>query len=130
MLFRSRGARRAILLPVSAPFHCALMKPAADAMAETLGGTTMAPPAVPLVANVTASSVSDPATIRDLLVQQVTAMVRWRESCLYMKSQGVTTLVELGAGKVLTGLAKRIDGELSGVAVNGPADIEALAKTL
>ena len=88
------------------------------------------PPAVPLVANVTASSVSDPATIRDLLVQQVTAMVRWRESCLYMKSQGVTTLVELGAGKVLTGLAKRIDGELSGVAVNGPADIEALAKTL
>jgi [acyl-carrier-protein] S-malonyltransferase len=127
---KTKGAKRAILLPVSAPFHCALMQPAADAMAEALERTTMAPPLVPLVANVTASSVSDPQTIRDLLVKQVTAMVRWRESCLYMKGQGVTTLVELGAGKVLTGLARRIDGELSGVAVNGPADIEAFVKTL
>jgi len=127
---KTKGAKRAILLPVSAPFHCALMQPAAEAMAEALERTMMAPPLVPLVANVTASSISDPLTIRDLLVKQVTAMVRWRESALYMKSQGVTTLVELGAGKVLTGLAKRIDGELSGIAVNGPADIEAFAKTL
>ena len=127
---KTKGAKRAILLPVSAPFHCALMQPAADAMAEALERTTRAPPLVPLVANVTASAVSDPATIRDLLVKQVTAMVRWRESCLYMKGQGVTALVELGTGKVLTGLARRIDGELSGVAVNGPADIEAFAKTL
>lgn len=127
---KTKGARRAILLPVSAPFHCALMQPAADAMAEALERTTMAPPLVPLVANVTASAVSDPLTIRDLLVKQVTAMVRWRECALYMKGQGVTTLVEMGAGKVLTGLAKRIDGELSGIAINGPADIEAFAKTL
>jgi len=127
---KSKGAKRAIPLPVSAPFHCALMQPAADAMAEALSRTAMAPPRVPLVANVTASAVSDPATIKDLLVQQVTAMVRWRESCLYMKDQGVTTLVELGAGKVLTGLAKRIDPELSGVSAQTPADIEALVKTL
>jgi [acyl-carrier-protein] S-malonyltransferase len=126
---KTKGAKRAILLPVSAPFHCALMKPAADAMAEALERTTMAPPRVPLVANVTASAVSDPLIIRDLLVQQVTSMVRWREGCLYMKGQGVTTLVELGAGKVLTGLAKRIDPELSGVSVQTPADIETIAKT-
>jgi [acyl-carrier-protein] S-malonyltransferase len=122
--------KRALPLPVSAPFHCAMMKPAADAMAEALERTTMAPPRVPVVANVTAAAVSDPATIRDLLVQQVTAMVRWRESCLYMKGRGVATVVELGAGKVLTGLAKRIDPELAGVAVNTPADIDAFMKTL
>lgn len=127
---KTKGARRAILLPVSAPFHCALMQPAADAMAEALDGTTMAPPRVPLVANVTAAAVSDPVTIRDLLVKQVTALVRWRESCLTMKAQGVTTLVELGAGKVLTGLAKRIDPGLAGQALNTPADIEAFVKTL
>ncbi len=127
---KSKGAKRAILLPVSAPFHCALMKPAADAMAEALSRTTMTPPRVPLVANVTAAAISDPLAIRDLLVKQVTSMVRWRESCLYMKAQGVTTLVELGAGKVLTGLAKRIDSELAGVSVQTPADIEAFAKTL
>jgi [acyl-carrier-protein] S-malonyltransferase len=106
------------------------MKPAADVMAEALAATTMAPPRVPLVANVTASSVSDPLTIRDLLVQQVTGMVRWRECCLYMQGQGVSTLVELGAGKVLTGLAKRIHPELAGVSLQTPADIEAFAKTL
>ena len=127
---KGKGARRAILLPVSAPFHCALMAPAADVMREALAATRIVPPAVPLVANVTAAAVSDPDAIRDLLVRQVTAMVRWRESALYMKAQGVTTLVELGSGKVLTGLAKRIDPELSGIAVNGPADIEAFAKTL
>jgi len=122
--------KRALPLPVSAPFHCAMMKPAADAMAEALARTTLAPPRVPLVANVTAVAVSDPATIGDLLVRQVTAMVRWRESCLFMKGRGVDTVVELGAGKVLTGLAKRIDPELAGVAVNTPADIDAFVKTL
>ena len=122
--------KRALPLPVSAPFHCAMMNPAADAMAEALARTTLAPPRVPLVANVTAVAVSDPATIGDLLVRQVTAMVRWRESCLFMKGRGVDTVVELGAGKVLTGLAKRIDPELAGVAVNTPADIDAFVKTL
>ncbi len=127
---KSKGARRAILLPVSAPFHCALMAPAADVMREALATVAIKPPAVPLVANVIASAVSDPDQIRDLLVKQVTAMVRWRECALYMKGQGVATLVELGSGRVLTGLAKRIDPELAGVAINGPADIEAFAKTL
>jgi [acyl-carrier-protein] S-malonyltransferase len=127
---KTKGAKRAILLPVSAPFHCALMKPAADVMAKALAETTMTPPRVPLVANVTASAVSDPLTIREQLVQQVTAMVRWRECCLFMKSQGVATLVELGTGKVLTGLAKRIDPELAGLSVQTPAEIEAFAKTL
>ena len=125
-----RGIKRAIMLPVSAPFHCALMQPAADAMAEALGKVAMNPPVVPLVANVIASRVDDPAAIRDLLVRQVTGTVRWREGVLYMKEQGVTTLVELGAGKVLSGLAKRIDKELSGVAVGAPADIETFLKSL
>ena len=128
-LAKAKG-KRAIPLPVSAPFHCAMMKPAADAMAEALARIAMAPPRVPLVANVTAAAVSDPATISDLLVQQVTAMVRWRESCLFMKGRGVDTVVELGAGKVLTGLAKRIDPELAGVTLNAPADVEAFIKTL
>lgn len=130
VIAKAKGAKRAILLPVSAPFHCALMQPAADAMADALGEVTMAPPRVPLVANVTAQAENDPATIRSLLVQQVTALVRWRESVAYMKSQGVSTLVELGAGKVLTGLAKRIDPDVSGVAINTPADIESFVKTL
>lgn len=125
-----KGARRAMPLPVSAPFHCSLMQPAADEMEEALSGTAPAAPAVPLVANVTAGQVSDPATIGDQLVQQVTAMVRWRESCLYMQAQGVDSLVELGAGKVLTGLTKRIHPELSGSAVGTPAEIEAFVGTL
>ena len=127
---KAKGAKRAVLLPVSAPFHCALMKPAADAMQEALGRTTMAPPKVPLVANVTASQVSDPETIRDLLVKQVTGRVRWRECVSYMKAQGVAQLYELGAGKVLSGLVKRIEPDVVGTALNGPADIEAFAKTL
>ncbi|MBL8697363.1 MAG: ACP S-malonyltransferase [Alphaproteobacteria bacterium] len=127
---KTKGAKRAILLPVSAPFHCALMKPAAAAMAEALGRATIAPPRVPLVANVTASAVSDPEAIRDLLVQQVTGLVRWRESVSWMKSQGVTTLVECGAGKVLSGLTRRIEAEMTGVALNGPQDIEAFVKTI
>jgi [acyl-carrier-protein] S-malonyltransferase len=125
-----RGAKRSVLLPVSAPFHCALMQPAADVMAEALAEVSLTMPAVPLVANVTASAVSDPETIRRLLVEQVTGMVRWRESVLFMKEQGVDTLVELGAGKVLTGLARRIDRELEAVAVGQPADVEAVLRIL
>jgi [acyl-carrier-protein] S-malonyltransferase len=125
-----RGAKRSVLLPVSAPFHCSLMQPAADVMAEALATVALAMPAVPLVANVTAAAVSDPETIRRLLVEQVTGMVRWRESVLFMKENGVTSLVELGAGKVLTGLTRRIDRELDAAAVGQAADVEAVAKTL
>ncbi|MGE5503521.1 MAG: ACP S-malonyltransferase [Actinomycetota bacterium] len=125
-----RGIKRAVMLPVSAPFHCALMQPAADAMAEALGTVQMNKPALPLVANVTADKVTDPATIRDLLVRQVTGTVRWREGVLAMKAAGVDTLVELGAGKVLSGLAKRIDKEMAGTSVGSPADIEAFLKSL
>lgn len=125
-----RGLKRTVRLPVSAPFHCPLMQPAADAMAEALANVTIAAPAVPVVANVTASAVSDPNEIRRLLVEQVTGMVRWRESVLYMKEQGVDTLVELGSGKVLSGLAKRIDKELAGTSVQGPVDVESFLKTL
>jgi [acyl-carrier-protein] S-malonyltransferase len=127
---KAKGAKRALLLPVSAPFHCALMRPAADAMAEALGRAEIAPPRVPLVANVTASATSDPAAIRDLLVRQVTGMVRWRESVSWMKGAGVASLVECGAGKVLTGLAKRIEPDMAAVALNLPADIEAFANTV
>src|SRR5262249_43979283 len=105
---KEKGARRSIKLTVSAPFHCALMKPAAEVMQEALGATAIAPPAVPLIANVTAAPVGDPTTIRRLLVEQVTAMVRWRESILAMKAADVDTVVELGTGKVLSGLCKRI----------------------
>lgn len=129
-LASERGARRCILLPVSAPFHCALMAPAAEVMAEALAATTLRPPEVPLVANVTAQPVTSPETIRRLLVEQVTGMVRWRESVLAMKDAGVETLVELGAGKVLSGLARRIDRELTGTAAGTPEDIEALIRTL
>ena len=125
-LASARGAKRAILLPVSAPFHCALMQPAADVMREALAGVEMKSPLVPLVANVTAGEVTDPAKIRSLLVEQVTGMVRWRESVIYMKSQGVTELAELGAGKVLSGLAKRCDPDVTGKSIGTPADIDAL----
>jgi [acyl-carrier-protein] S-malonyltransferase len=125
-----KAGKRAIMLPVSAPFHCALMKPAADVMEEALAEVAIAPPRVPLVANVTAQAVSDPETIRKQLVQQITGLVRWRESVLFLKQKGVATLVELGAGKVLTGLVRRIDPELTGVSVQGPSDIEAFIKTL
>jgi [acyl-carrier-protein] S-malonyltransferase len=127
---KEKGAKRAIMLSVSAPFHCALMAPAADVMAEALAEATIRPPRPPLVANVTAEAADDPDTIRQLLVAQVTAMVRWRESVLYMRDHGVDTLVELGAGKVLTGLTRRIDRELSGIAVGTPDEIEALIKSL
>jgi len=120
------GAKRAIMLLVSAPFHCALMQPAADAMAGALADVEMTLPAVPLVANVTASHVSDPATIRDLLVEQVTGMVRWRESVAYIVGEGVDTFYEIGAGKVLSGLARRIDREVGAVSVATPDDVDSL----
>ncbi|MBU6475883.1 MAG: ACP S-malonyltransferase [Alphaproteobacteria bacterium] len=129
-LATERGAKRAVMLPVSAPFHCPLMQPAADAMQEALAAVAVKAPAVPLVANVTAEFVTDPAKIRDLLVRQVTGMVRWRESVLYMKEQGVTELVELGAGKVLSGLTRRIDKDLSGRSIGSPADIDAFLKEI
>lgn len=127
---KTKGAKRAVLLPVSAPFHCALMRPAADAMEEALAKVKMTPPRVPLVANVTASAVSDAGEIAKLLVRQVTGRVRWRECVSYMKSKGVVQCYELGAGKVLSGLAKRIEPDVTGIALNGPADIETFAKTL
>jgi [acyl-carrier-protein] S-malonyltransferase len=124
------GAKRALLLTVSAPFHCPLMQPAADEMAEALAEAKIAAPIVPLIANVTARHVSDPETIRSLLVKQVTGMVRWRESVAYMKEQGVDRITEIGAGKVLAGLVKRIDKEIEASSVGEPADIEALLKVL
>lgn len=125
-----QGVKRSVMLPVSAPFHCALMQPAADAMEEALGNATIKQPEVPVVANVTAQPVSDPATITRLLVQQVTATVRWRESILTMKSLGVAKMYELGAGKVLAGLVKRIDKEIEASSVGTPADVEAALKAL
>ncbi|WP_460020512.1 ACP S-malonyltransferase [Magnetospira thiophila] len=130
VIAKERGAKRAVLLPVSAPFHCALMQPAAEAMAEALAGVNIAAPKVPLVANVTAARVTDPEEIRRLLVEQVTGAVRWRESVLTMKAEGVTELVELGSGKVLGGLAKRIDKALSGQSVGTPTDIETFLQNL
>jgi len=127
---KAKGAKRAILLPVSAPFHCDLMAPAADAMARALAETVIQPPAVPLIANVTAARCVDPEALRQQLVAQVCGRVRWRESVLTMKDLGVDTLIEVGAGKVLSGLARRIDGDMTGIAVNGPADIEAFLKGL
>ncbi len=122
---RGKGARRAMLLPVSAPFHCKLMQPAADVMAEALARVTVNRPVVPVVANVTAGPVSDPGTIRKLLVEQVTGTVRWRESVAYMAAHGVTHFLEIGSGKVLTGLVKRIAEGAVGIAVAGPGDIAA-----
>jgi [acyl-carrier-protein] S-malonyltransferase len=127
---KEKGIRRAMLLPVSAPFHCTLMAPAADAMAEALENTPPAEPKVPLVANVSAAREYDPTRIRDLLVQQVTATVRWRESVLAMTDMGVDSFIELGAGKVLTGLIKRIAPDAAGLAAGTPADIEAVLKSL
>lgn len=127
---KTLGARRAMLLPVSAPFHCALMQPAADAMAEALAGVAVAAPAAPLIANVLAAPVSDPDAIRRHLVAQVTGTVRWRESVAFMAAHGVTTFFEVGAGKVLSGLVKRITDTARGVAVGAPADVEAAVAAL
>jgi [acyl-carrier-protein] S-malonyltransferase len=123
---REHGARRSIALPVSAPFHSPLMAPAAEVMAEALGRVALQPPAVPLVANVSADATRDPARIERALVEQVTAMVRWRESMLFLKQHGVEEVIEIGAGRVLAGLAKRIDPEVSARSVGVPADVESL----
>jgi [acyl-carrier-protein] S-malonyltransferase len=122
---KGKGARRAMLLPVSAPFHCALMQPAADAMADALAKVAVQAPVVPLVANVVAGPVTQPAEIVKRLIEQVTGTVRWRESVAFMAGQGVTTFYELGAGKVLSGLVKRIADNASGTAIGGPQDIDA-----
>ncbi|WP_127145824.1 ACP S-malonyltransferase [Pelagibacterium montanilacus] len=125
-LAKEKGAKRALPLPVSAPFHCALMKPAAEAMRDALSTVDMKAPSVPLVANVTARPITDPEEIRSRLVEQVTGMVRWTETVQWLAGEGqVEMFYELGTGKVLTGLAKRIDGTLSAQAIGTPADIEA-----
>ena len=128
-LAKERGAKRAIMLAVSAPFHCAMMQPAADVMAEALAAVAMNAPVVPVIANVTAEATSDPAAIRDQLVAQVTGTVRWRETMTNMVALGVTDLVEVGAGKVLAGLARRVDG-IEGSNVGTPDDIEAFLSSL
>jgi [acyl-carrier-protein] S-malonyltransferase len=123
------GARRAVLLPVSAPFHCALMQPAAEVMRAALAAVTINAPAVPLVANVLAAPISDPEIIRARLVEQVTGMVRWRETMLYLKDHGVRTVYEVGAGRVLAGIARRFDG-FEAKSVGLPEEIEAAAAVL
>jgi len=120
-----KGAKRAVMLPVSAPFHCALMEPAAEAMAQALTKVDIADPKVPLVSNVKAEAVSSPTLIRNLLVEQVTGAVRWRESVAYMAAQGVEEIWEIGAGKALIGMVRRIDRAIATRAIGTPADIEA-----
>ena len=127
---KARGARRAMLLPVSAPFHCALMEPAAEAMRDALGKVDIREPAVPVVANVVAESVSDPAAIRALLVDQVTGSVRWRESVLFMAQQGIDEIWEIGAGKALSGMVRRIDRSIACRAVGTPDEIKDAALTV
>ena len=122
---RAAGAKRAMMLSVSAPFHCALMQPAADVMAQALAAVPVKPPAVPLVANVLARPISDPDEIVRRLVEQVTGTVRWRESVIFMAGAGVTTFYEIGAGKVLSGLVKRIAEGANGIAIGTPADVAA-----
>ncbi len=128
---KAKGIRRAVLLPVSAPFHCSLMKPAAEKMLEALINIKILPPKVPIVANVNATKIAgDPDDIRGSLVQQVTSMVRWRESVEWMIENGITSFVELGAGKVLTGLNKRIDKDVQSISVESPDAIEEVLKEL
>ena len=125
-LAKTRGAKRAVMLPVSAPFHCTLMQPAADRMAEALRDVSIHAPSVPLVANVRAQAVNEPETIRKLLVEQVTGAVRWRESVAWMAAQGVTSFWEIGAGKALSGMIRRIDRNAQVQAIGAPEDIAAL----
>lgn len=122
-LAKAQGARRAVMLAVSAPFHCSLMQPAADAMAEALAKVSISEPIVPIVGNVSAKAGSDPATLREALVAQVTGTVRWRESVEWMAGQGVNRFIEVGSGKVLTGLVKRIVAEAEGFSVSNPDDV-------
>ncbi|WP_138380096.1 ACP S-malonyltransferase [Luteithermobacter gelatinilyticus] len=129
-LAKEKGAMKGVLLPVSAPFHCALMQPAAEEMEAALKETAIQAPVVPVIANVTAAPENDPEVIRRLLVEQVTGRVRWRESVLKMAELGVDSFVEAGAGKVLTGLVRRIDRSLTGLSLQTPTDIEAFATSL
>ena len=129
-LAKERGAKRAVLLPVSAPFHCSLMQPAAEVMAEALAETEIAAPVVPLIANVRAEAVSDPVLIRTLLIEQVTGSVRWRESVTYMSTEGVTGIWEIGAGKALSGMVRRIDREIETRAISTPEDVAAAVEAL
>lgn len=129
-LAQEKGAKKAVALPVSAPFHCRLMQPAAEKMKEALEQEDFSAPSVPIVTNITADAVSDPNRLRDLLVDQITGTVRWRESVLYMKDQGIETMAELGSGKVLSGLARRIDRDIECVAMETPAQIEAFLESL
>jgi [acyl-carrier-protein] S-malonyltransferase len=126
----ARGIKRAMKLPVSAPFHCAMMAPAADAMAEALAKVDLRAPVVPVIANVTAAKATDPVEIRTLLVRQVTATVRWRESVAAMRAMGVDSIVELGTGKVLAGLVKRIDKDMAATSLGTPEEIEAFLKAI
>ena len=123
------GARRAVLLPVSAPFHCELMQPAADVMREALAGVKIGTPAVPVIANVLAASITEPDAIRARLVEQVTGLVRWRETMLYLKTNGVGTVYEVGAGRVLTGITRRFDG-IDARSIGTPEEIEAASTAL
>lgn len=129
-LAKEAGAKRAMPLSVSAPFHCSLMQPAADAMSEALADIVIKAPCVPLVANVTAAAVAETSAIPGLLVEQVTSMVRWRESVQWMAGQGVEQMVELGSGKVLTAMVKRIDKALASTAIQTPEDVEAFCAEL
>jgi [acyl-carrier-protein] S-malonyltransferase len=129
-LATARGAKRAVLLPVSAPFHCALMQPAADRMQEALADVSIQAPAVPLVANVRAEAVTDPEVIRKLLVEQVTGSVRWRESVEWMGANGVDSMYEIGAGKALSGMVRRINRDIACKAVNTAADVGSVAEEL
>lgn len=129
-LATEKGAKRAIMLPVSAPFHSSLMAPAADAMAEALANVAKQDPSVPVIANVRAEPITNADEITKLLVEQVTGQVRWRESVAWLGANGMQTLFEVGSGKVLTGLARRIDRSLTGVVVNNPSDLEAALATL
>lgn len=127
---KTMGVKRGMLLPVSAPFHCALMQPAADAMAQALAGAAIIDPVVALISNVTAEPVDDATEIRRLLVAQVTGMVRWRESVEYMAANGVDTVIEIGAGKVLSGMAKRINPDLTALNISSPQELDEFIKSL
>ncbi len=127
---KAHGVRRAVPLPVSAPFHCALMQPAADAMAEALARVKINAPSVPVIANVLASAISDPEEIRKRLVEQVTGTVRWRECVLYMAANGITEAYEIGTGKVLAGLVGRIDKSIKTASIGDPAGIDAALAAL
>jgi [acyl-carrier-protein] S-malonyltransferase len=129
-LAKSRGARRAVMLPVSAPFHCELMAPAADVMQKALAEVAMNAPKVPVVTNVSAVAVSDPEMIRDMLVQQITGAVRWRESVAFMSDQGADTFYEIGAGKALCGMIRRVNRDATSRAISSPEDVVAMAAEL